>query len=668
MCLNCVADKLYKADDIAASSSIASAALPTYSMDQIADYLTDGYWADQGWSSFKFNVSTGGTLYFNVSNLSADGKFFARAAMESWANATGINFVETNNAGLADIAFENTDQSGAYSTSTYSGGYIIQSTVNIPSWWYSGDEGELDNYSFQTYIHEVGHAIGLGHSGNYNGNATYGIDNDYLNDSWQASIMSYFSQTENTSISATYAYVVTPMMADHLAVHSLYGTPTNVHLGDTVYGNNSTAGGYMDDLADASVAHAMTIYDNGGIDTIDMSHSGATQVINLVAEVASNVRGATGNLFIARGVEIENAIGGSGSDTLNGNDLNNDLRGGAGADTLNGGDGDDTLGGGSGADELNGGAGVDTADYADQTSGVGVHLADNNAWGSASGDSFTSIENVTGTDYADQITGTSGANVIEGGAGNDTLDGRQGADTLRGGAGNDTLNGGWGAQDDILDGGDGDDILNGDAGNDTLIGGLGGDTYNGGDGLDTADFRDVDGGGVGVNLIAGNGWGKAAGDSFNSVENIWGSLYNDKIVGTNDRNVLIGGGGHDNVDARGGNDVLYGGWGHDVLDGGAGNDYLNGGHYNDTYTGGDGADTFVFNQHEDVITDYDADEGDRLQFDDALWGGGAKTDAELLAYATVAGGDIVFDFGYGHTLTLEGTTDLDALNGQMQIY
>ncbi len=111
-------------------------------------------------------------------------------------------------------------------------------------------------------------------------------------------------------------------------------------------------------------------------------------------------------------------------------------------------------------------------------------------------------------------------------------------------------------------------------------------------------------------MIAGVAWGKATGDTFTSIENVWGSLYNDKFVGSNDRNVLIGGGGHDYVDGRGGNDVIYGGWGHDELLGGNGNDYLHGGHYNDTYTGGNGADTFVFTEHQDVITDFDAAEGE----------------------------------------------------------
>ncbi len=170
MCQLCVADKTFNSDDVAGSETFegGSATLPTYTHDQIADYLETGYWASQGgYSGAKFNVSPpGGTLYFNVTDLPAAEKYFARAAMESWANVTGINMVETSS-NSADITFVNDNTGGAFANWSSVGGYITGSTVNIPTWWISGgDEYDLDSYSFQTYIHEVGHALGLGgHAG-----------------------------------------------------------------------------------------------------------------------------------------------------------------------------------------------------------------------------------------------------------------------------------------------------------------------------------------------------------------------------------------------------------------------------------------------------------------------------------------------------------------------
>lgn len=69
----------------------------------------------------------------------------------------------------------------------------------------------------------------------------------------------------------------------------------------------------------------------------------------------------TGNVSIAQGVTVENAIGGSGNDLLIGNDANNVLKGGAGNDILYGGGGADTLWGGTGSDVFVFGAVSDSA-------------------------------------------------------------------------------------------------------------------------------------------------------------------------------------------------------------------------------------------------------------------------------------------------------------------
>ncbi len=183
----------FNSHDVAGSVPVTVwAPLPVYTHDQIADYLATGYWTSQGAQPARFNVQTGGTLNFNVSDLSDDEAFFARAAMESWANVTGIQMVEIATPGAADIVFVNNNGSGAYTEwEAVPGGYITGATVNIPSWWIDGDEYNLNSYSFQTYIHEVGHALGLGHAGPYNGDAVYRTDsadigdNIYLNRWWQ---------------------------------------------------------------------------------------------------------------------------------------------------------------------------------------------------------------------------------------------------------------------------------------------------------------------------------------------------------------------------------------------------------------------------------------------------------------------------------------------------
>ncbi|WP_428698922.1 M10 family metallopeptidase C-terminal domain-containing protein [Stappia sp.] len=311
-------------------TATARTPLSTFNNDQIAQYLTNGYWTDTGRSQRSFNVGGDNAIDVNITALTADGQFLATNALLAWANVTGITFNFVTSGG--EILFDD-NGSGASNSSTTSGNAILESRVNISTSWLANSGTTIDSYSFQTYIHEIGHALGLGHGGNYNSSATYGLDTHYANDSWQATVMSYFDQTENTSITASRAYIVTPMIADIVAIQNLYGTPTTIRTGNTTYGENSTAGGYLDTLLSASTNPiALTVHDNGGFDTLDFGTQTAAQLIDLRPESISNVGGLIGNLSIARGTIIENAIGGSGNDTIHGNSTHNLIYGNGGSD------------------------------------------------------------------------------------------------------------------------------------------------------------------------------------------------------------------------------------------------------------------------------------------------------------------------------------------------
>ncbi|MDU9005315.1 M10 family metallopeptidase C-terminal domain-containing protein [Sedimentitalea todarodis] len=248
-----------------------------------------------------------------------------------------------------------------------------------------------------------------------------------------------------------------------------------------------------------------------------------------------------------------------GNDTLYGGGGNDTILGGQGNDILDGGDGDDTLSGQDGIDIFRGGDGVDTVDYSRESPfQLLVNLETNIAsGGTASGDTFYSIENLIGSDdRIDRFIGTSDANHFWGRGGGDVFNGRGG--------------------DDILDGGADGDILYGEDGNDTIIGGGGQDYMDGGDGIDTVVYA---GSSDGVTVDLANetaSGGDADGpvqivgrgtvirhDFVVGFENVIGSFHDDTLIGDDQVNELSGGSG---------DDILRGGGGADLLNGGAGSD------------------------------------------------------------------------------------------------
>lgn len=391
---------------------------PHYSIEQAANQLTHGYW---GGSSHRFAVGPEGSLSVNLTALTFEGQQLARAALATWTDIIGVRFVEVGTGG--SIIFDDA-QEGAFSSGIWSGGIISSAEVNVSLGWINTYGTALNGYSFQTYVHEVGHALGLGHAGNYNDTARYPFDATFQNDGWPLSVMSYFSQEENSFFAGqgfTFNYIVTPMMADIAAITALYGRSTTTRAGDTVYGTdwNSQTG-------------ALTLFDSGGIDTIDVSAFAGGQTINLNPGTFSSVLGETGNVGIALGVVIENVIAGAGADRLIGNDAANSLRGGAGNDVLLGGVGGDILIGGTGSDTYE----VD-------------ELSDFVIEGDEAGSSDIVFAYVNFTlprgaehlilSYGNQIYGygNGGHNIMIGNAQGNVLEGGAGYDTMTGGAGSD---------------------------------------------------------------------------------------------------------------------------------------------------------------------------------------------------------------------------------------
>nr|QQZ50246.1 calcium-binding protein [Phenylobacterium glaciei] len=115
-------------------------------------------------------------------------------------------------------------------------------------------------------------------------------------------------------------------------------------------------------------------------------------------------------------ISIENVIGSAYSDNITGDASNNFLSGGGDNDTIFGGDGDDLLASGLGRNLLDGGAGLDTVTYQGGVEAIYVNLTTAYAISGSGGtyDLLSSIENVRGTDFDDDITGDGGSNYLVG--------------------------------------------------------------------------------------------------------------------------------------------------------------------------------------------------------------------------------------------------------------
>ncbi len=247
------------------------------------------------------------------------------------------------------------------------------------------------------------------------------------------------------------------------------------------------------------------------------------------------------------------------------------IYGGDGNDTLYGGDNDDNFVGGSGADYLDGGAGFDTAGYKLSMAAIDINLTTGEGKGAAAeGDTLISIENISGSDFADKISGSAAQNSIEGRSGNDQIYGMSGDDVLTGGGGN-----------DYISGGEGVDRLYGDAGHDQFV-------FNSGGGLDIVyDFNVAEDGIVlkgmtrsqvtaamynatdleltsntGDRMVLRNvSYSDYANITFDEVAGDIGLKYvgdnaDNTYHGTNDNDLFIGNAGTDRFYGHGGNDIF----------------------------------------------------------------------------------------------------------------
>ena len=336
------------------------------------DSLLSGYaWSSRnisysfptGGSSFIAQYSSSNEPLYGLQSLTTVQKSAARMALNEWASVADISFnevLEPGQSGIIRIAQSSVPVTawGYFPSSSEGGGDIwfgTQEDYTNPRWQ------SYANYAFSAFVHEIGHALGLKHPGNYSS----GDDPPYADpsiDALQYSVMSYLSYpgAPQGSGMGSYSYPQTPMMDDIAAIQYMYGANYNYNSDNTTYTFDPT-----------NITIFKTIWDGGGVDTYDCSRYTSAVVVDLApgawstfsnSQIASFDNGhyAPGNIANSLLYDnnpssiIENAIGGSGNDTLRGNNADNTLNGGAGNDQLWGGLGNDTycFGRGGGIDHI----------------------------------------------------------------------------------------------------------------------------------------------------------------------------------------------------------------------------------------------------------------------------------------------------------------------------
>ncbi|MFV1601756.1 MULTISPECIES: M10 family metallopeptidase [unclassified Phaeobacter] len=304
-------------------------------------------------------------------------------SVAAWNEVANVNLTPAGPGDVLDIAFASYgfDNTGLFGfvanfpdaddlgTEASMAGDLWINSSN-PNQYVPGIGPILGHTSWNTYLHELGHALGLRHPNEQPSDAAT---------NGQFTVMSYVAHPGEADLSYdAQGWALTPMLWDMQALQALYGANTSTRTDATSYfGAGDGRGGQAyqygaDEMtlrgADGVARNvSLTIWDAGGADLIDASDLGSNSRIDLCPGQYSTIGSLENNVAMAAAVQvdgrtvnlIEDAWGGAGDDLLIGNEAANTLVGNAGRDTLKGGAGQDRLEGGEGNDRMAGGQGAD---------------------------------------------------------------------------------------------------------------------------------------------------------------------------------------------------------------------------------------------------------------------------------------------------------------------
>jgi len=285
-----------------------------------------GILINSSWTPYAKNIINRGTndeqIYYYIldsSTLIPGYTDWAQNHIAQVDTAIDLDFIETYNINHSTISFHVRDR-------IPSDGNIL-GQCSLKNSWIEADAYLSNiasiNHNYNTFIHEFGHALGLGEPG---GDLRWSQDDTSM--SYNASDI-------------TDDYNVTYTSNDWHALLSMWGSEDNIKSGDS-------AANVL--LGQRGVTHAESIYGHDGSDLI-FGFGGKDSLIG--GGGSDTIYGGYGGDILDGGNQGDSIYGSHGSDYIMGR---------AGSDNIFAGQGADTIFGGSGADFIRGGGGPNNID------------------------------------------------------------------------------------------------------------------------------------------------------------------------------------------------------------------------------------------------------------------------------------------------------------------